>query len=992
MQSPAPAAPPASAAIREDAPQGVGCAIGAVDAFRDFGGWIVAIGASAGGLDALERLFGALPCDTGAAFVVIQHLSPDHKSMMDNLLARYTRMPVQVAVHDQALAPDTVFLIPPGKTMRLAGSRLQLDPKPPHGLSLPIDIFFTSLAEEARDRAIGVVLSGTGSDGSRGVVVLNAQGGFVFAQDPDSAKFDGMPRAAIATGLVDQVAGPAELAAAITAHIGAPRVSTLPQAESPAAGGTPLDRILERLHVASGIDFGDYKVATVMRRIERRMQVLRASSLDEYERRLAGAPEEASLLRRELLIPVTRLFRDPDAYEALARHVIDRLVGEHAGAEPIRAWIAGCATGEEAYTVALLFADAFRRHGRRLPLKIFATDVEPQYLESAAAGWYPANAAAEVPAALLDTGFVKTDTGFQVRPEIRQTVIFARHNLLADPPFTRMHLVCCRNVLIYFEAAAQERVLERLRYALLPGGTLMLGPSESLGALHRDFSVIDARHKLYRLAHRGRPSPGLAAALLPVRAAPRAGETRLHEAAERPADAVLQRLAQAYVPPTLLIGAQRELLHVFGPAQRWLQIREGESTLDVLKLLPAELSWAAALLLQTLRQSPGEHRSPVLRVSADGAEHVVQLVARAVGAAGTEADGGEALLTALTFETPPSEGRALDEAQVALGIDQQQRLQALEQELSRTYDSLRATIEELETANEELQATNEELMASNEELQSTNEELQSVNEELYTVNSEYQEKVDILNSLNADLENVSKASAIPTLFVDDALTLVRFTPEAAQLFKVRDGDVGRSIEDFAHTLDYPELFADARRTIDAGRTTEREVRSRDGRWWLARMQPYADKAHSRPRAVMTFVDITSVKDFQRLQAIVDSLADHLAVVDGHGQITMVNASWRRFADANGDARMLHCGPGVNYLKVCAEAALRDEDARRAYDGLVAVLGGQQPAFSLRYPCHSPTQRRWFQMLVSPVGHPGGGAVITHRDITPWVEAPAESTP
>jgi two-component system CheB/CheR fusion protein len=723
-----------------------------------------------------------------------------------------------------------------------------------------------------------------------------------------------------------------------------------------------------------------------MRRIERRMQVLHAASLDEYEHRLAGSPDETSLLRRELLIPVTRLFRDPDAYETLSTQVIERLVGEHDGAEPIRVWIAGCSTGEEAYTVALLFADAFRRLGRRPALKIFATDVEPQYLEIAAAGWYPAHAAAEVPPALLDAGFVKTDHGFQVRAEIRQSVIFARHNLLADPPFTRMHLVCCRNVLIYFDAGAQDRVLERLRYALLPGGTLMLGPSETLGVLQRDFAVIDSRHKLYRLAHRGRVMLGLAAAALPPRLPGQRPAVLRGAVAEGPSDAALRALVRAYVPPTLLVGPQRELLHVFGLAQRWVQIREGESTLDVLKLLPPELSWAAALLLQAMRQSPGEHRSPTLRLAVEGGgERLVQLVARPV-------PGAEVTLTTLTFEHAPAGGGALDAAQVALGIDQQQRMQALEKELSRTNDSLRATIEELETANEELQATNEELMASNEELQSTNEELQSVNEELYTVNSEYQEKVDILNSLNADLENVSKASAIPTLFVDDALTLLRFTPEAAQLFKLRDGDVGRSLEDFANTLDYPELFADARRTMEGRRTMEREVRSHDGRWWLARMQPYTDKAHSRPRAVMTFVEITSVKDFQRLQAIVDSLAEHLAVVDAQGQITMVNASWRRFAEANGDTRMLQSGPGVNYLEVCAESALRDHDARRAYDGLAAVLSGRQPSFALRYPCHSPTEQRWFQMEVSPVGHPGGGAVITHRDITGWLAGPAESTP
>jgi two-component system CheB/CheR fusion protein len=333
---------------------------------------------------------------------------------------------------------------------------------------------------------------------------------------------------------------------------------------------------------------------------------------------------------------------------------------------------------------------------------------------------------------------------------------------------------------------------------------------------------------------------------------------------------------------------------------------------------------------------------------------------------------------------------------------QQQRLQALERELDLTHDSLQATIEELETANEELQATNEELMASNEELQSTNEELQSVNEELYTVNSEFQAKVDVLNSVNADLENIAKATAIPTLFVDGALHLIRFTPELAQLFKVRDSDRGRSIEDFAHNLDYPELFSDLRRTLAGGTVTEREVSSRDGQWWLARIQPYSSRHSRQPggagdaaRAVMSFVNVSSLKDSQRLQAVLDSLVEHVAVVDKQGTILQVNAAWRRFAQRNGDERLESSGPGSNYLRVCAQAALEDADARRAHDGLAAVLQGSLPLFTLQYPCHTAHSRHWFLMHVAPVLHAGGGAVVSHIDVTAWAEGgpvPSASSP
>jgi two-component system, chemotaxis family, CheB/CheR fusion protein len=332
----------------------------------------------------------------------------------------------------------------------------------------------------------------------------------------------------------------------------------------------------------------------------------------------------------------------------------------------------------------------------------------------------------------------------------------------------------------------------------------------------------------------------------------------------------------------------------------------------------------------------------------------------------------------------------------ALDLAQQARVEALERELELTHDNLQASIEALETANEELQATNEELMASNEELQSTNEELQSVNEELYTVNAEYQEKVDILNTVNADLESISKAAAIPTLFVDEQLVLTRFTPEASLLFKLRPGDRGRSIEDFANTLDYPELFTDLRHTLASGKALEREVKSRDGQWWMARLQPYLRPYNAATpglaRAVLTFFNISSVKDSQRLQAVVDSLAEHVAVVDPQGTITLVNAAWRRFASDHGDEALQHSGPGRNYLQVCANAAASDDDARRAYEGLSAVLSGQAQRFTLQYPCHTADRSRWFLMHVAPVAHPGGGAVVSHIDITTWAQEPAVAGP
>jgi two-component system, chemotaxis family, CheB/CheR fusion protein len=903
-------------------------------------GIVVGIGASAGGLDALERFFGALPTHPGATFVVIQHLSPDHRSMMDNLLSRYTAMPVKVAWDGAPLVPDTVMLIPPGKTLRVAARRLRLAPKPEHGLSLPIDIFFESLAEDAREHAVGIVLSGTGSDGARGVAALNASGGLVYAQSPSTAKFDGMPRSAIATGFVDAVGTAEELAVQLAQHLRSPRprlprdagaenVDSSPSgwaapAVPSAAGGaaaTPLEGIFDLLLADCGIDFRDYKSPTVLRRIERRMQVLRCARLEDYRARLVSTPVERALLRRELLIPVTRFFRDPEVFDALARDVLPALLKRHPHGEPFRAWVACCATGEEAYSVAMLVAEAIARLPPGAPrpsnVKIFATDVETLNLEAASGGLFPETVEAELTPPRAAAFFVRSGTTLQVRATLRQMVIFARHNLLADPPFTRMSLVLCRNALIYFRPAAQERALRRLQYALDPGGALVLGSSETPGALHRDFTGWHPRLKIYRSLNGDRRGLGF---------------TMLHGPGAPGAPTASQ------------------------PAGR--------------------------------RESPGWRRGAALPAPGPaGARPTPDPTADAGADAHPEA-GDDAPSGPLAAPLRPLVDEVLAVLRGARPDDLRGRIEALERELAISQNSLQATIEELETSNEELQATNEELMASNEELQSTNEELQSVNEELYTVNSEFQEKVDILNSLNADLENVSRSTGVPTLFVDDQLRVTRFTPQVARLFKLREGDTGRSLEDFAHTLDYPELFADARRTLQTGEAIEREVRSRDGEWWLARLQPYADHAHATPRAVMSFFNISSLKDSQRLQAIVDSLPQHVAVLDSQGVIVMVNAAWRSFALANGDESLGHTGPGCNYLKVCEAAAAVDSDARLAHEGIADVLAGRRPSFSLQYPCHGvrgdTVDPRWFLMHAAPVDHRGGGAVVSHANITPWV--------
>ncbi|CAD5366440.1 Uncharacterized 104.1 kDa protein in hypE 3'region [Rubrivivax sp. A210] len=949
----------------------------------------MAIGASAGGLDALERLFDSLSCDSGATYVVIQHLSADHKSMMANLLSRHTRMPVVMVEKDTRIQGDHVYLIPPGSIMHLGDGHLRLTPKPPGTLTLPIDVFFTSMATRHGARSVGVILSGTGSDGTRGAAAINDSGGLLIAQEPQTAKFDGMPRSVIATGLVDAILPVEQIGPRILAHLqNQPARGPEPDPAAadpamPATAESALDGIMHLLLLLGGIDFQEYKPGTVMRRIERRMSVRKVRSLKAYLELLNEDRNEVITLRRELLIPVTSFFRDAEAFEILARQVVDPLVARKQAGESIRVWCAGVATGEEAYSVAMLFLEAFEQLKRWPNLKIFATDVEQQNIETGGAGYYPESVAAEVTPAQLERFFTRKGSGYAVKNELRQCIVFARHNLLADPPFTKMDLVVCRNTLIYFGSAAQERALRRLQYALGSKGHLFLGSSESLGSLVDDFTPVSARNKLWQMSSPSRlpldtsrapgyGRPGLRSVL------PSASNTlRLKT---NPVEQAFGVLLRAFAPPAaVLVNGRHELVHSFGDMHGILQLRPGHASLELNRVLPESLvAVASALLFKAGREGSNVSSDSVRVDTEDGHFQHLRLSAWPVG----EIEGERLTLLAFEHINAAAPHEALDKVDV--GVESTERIDVLERELAATRESLQATIEELETSNEELQATNEELMSSNEELQSSNEELQSVNEELNTVNAEYQEKIDILNHLNADLDNMTQAVAVATVFVDEGLHLMRFSPEARSIFKVRDADLGRPLDEVNHLLEYPDLVADLVQTVRGGARIEKEVGSRQGRHYFVRMLPYRVPSTSARGAVASFLDVSALHELTRMQQIIDALPEHIAVLDPQGIITQVNRAWSDFAIANGDPLLQHTGPGSNYLKVCGTAGdAADHSAQEACRGLAEVLAGRLPAFAIEYPCHSPGQERWFGMHVSAVGGDRPGAVVSHVDITGW---------
>jgi two-component system CheB/CheR fusion protein len=875
--------------------------------------------------------------------------------------------------------------------MHVTAGHLHLTPKNPRGLTLPIDIFFSSLADIYGSHAVGVILSGTGTDGTRGSVAINAAGGFLMVQEPESAKFDGMPRSAIGTGVVDAILPPEELPARLVAHIyNLPYkdVQTVTKVIPYATMTTDevLAAILQLLHQIGGIDFSDYKLATVMRRIERRMQVRHAPELYQYLDLLENDRGEVITLRREMLISVTSFFRDPETFTVLSEKVIPAIVAEKQAGDTIRVWTAGVATGEEAYTIGMLFIEAFERERRWPNLKIFATDVDQSCVETAGVGQYPESAAAELSPERLERFFVKKGDSFVIKNDLRQCIVFARHNLLADPPFTKMDLVVCRNTLIYFKSTAQERALRSLQYAINQGGALLLGSSESLSAVTEGLQTISAKHKLFRrkgsmalpfLDRKGR-SP-YAHQVLPSSAhnskvRRRANETHV-------ADAGITALLNRYAPPAVLVNENHEAVHLFGDVSIYLHAKEGAASLDINRLLPSTLTpVASALLYKAARDRTSLVSDSVGLTLHTGEQRRIRLSAHPLD------NGSEERLTLLCFEADNTTSAPAMES-VDVDAETIARVTILERELAATRESLQATIEELETSNEELQATNEELMASNEELQSSNEELQSVNEEMSTVNAEFQEKMLIVNRVNADLDSMAKAAAVATVFVDSQMIITRFSPDATQVFKLRETDVGRPLDEISNSLRYPDLIDDLASTLKTERMIEREINTLDEKkTFLVRLLPYTVPSSTVRGAVASFVDVTSYHDARRLQAIIDALPEHIAVIDPIGTIVLVNSAWRRFARANGDKEMRHSGPGTNYLDVCQSGNHGDgASASAAVMGVRGVLEGSLPAFSLNYPCHSPTEQRWFVMHVAPVLGNDYGAVISHVDISAWYQ-------
>jgi two-component system CheB/CheR fusion protein len=947
-------------------------------------GIVVGIGASAGGLEALERFFRSMPVDSGMAFVVIQHLSPDFKSVMDELLARFTRLAIVRVSEPVELRPNTIYLMPPNKELVIEARRLtlvdRLNEQPVH---LPISRFFRSLAREFGDSAVAVVLSGTGSDGSAGVADVHDAGGLVLVQSVESAKFDGMPRAAIATRCVDRVLASEQMGPLLAHYALDPRSEVVDggTAKRAVVPGQALDLVFERMREAYGIDFSSYRSVTIMRRIRRRMDLSNLGSLEDYCERVLADPVEQAALCADFLIGVTRFFRDPEAFE-LVRSMVPSLVDAAPLSEPLRIWVPGCATGEEAYTLAMLLQVEMEKLGCKREMRVFATDVQRTALRIAGEGIYDEASLASAPDELRERFFVPDSNGrFRVSSALRKTVLFSEHNLLRDVPFHRIDLVSCRNLLIYFEREPQARALAALHFALKVGGLLLLGPSESLGALEGDFETVD---RVWRL-HRKRTDARLPAELrtaVPGHGHPPPRAPSVEPRLRRVYDELLQR----FMPPSVLVNERREVQHVFGKANAYLHAPLGPASLDVVAMCEGELRVAVSTALASAAKRGERVQLHGVRANANDEQSLIDVVAEP-----TDKPGAGARLYLLQFVpttvAPPGAARPLH-LQDELG----DRIALLERELRDTRETLQEAIENLETANEELQASNEELLAGNEELQSTNEELHSVNEELYSVNAEHNQKLNELAAKTSDLQNLMAASNTAIVFTDTADTIRLFTPNAAQVLNLLPHDLGRPLAHVTSRVRHDDLLLDVAAARADGRAREQTVHvpgADGGRYFLRRVSAYQDLDRAPAGCVISFIDMTErrrveLAEEQRhelLKLVIDVSPAQIAVLDPRGVILATNRAWDDSWVRNGGDPAVSF-VGMSYFDGSAFGG-RDEDAASAVRMIRDVLEGREQTADLDYPCHNidPSVERWFWMHVARLPSAAGGAVVAHTDIT-----------
>jgi two-component system, chemotaxis family, CheB/CheR fusion protein len=823
---------------------------------------IVGMGGSAGGLEAFEQFFSKMPSDTGTAFVVVPHLDPTHASLMTELLKRVTRMEVTEAKEGTRVKPDCVYVIPPNKEMTIFHGVLSLDlPKVAHGLRMPIDTFLRSLADDQGELAVGIILSGTGMDGTLGLRAIHGSGGMVMVQDPKTAKYAGMPGSAVQTGLADYVLPAEKMPESLTAYVrkfakeGKPPITE--------TKGVALQKILAVVRSRTHHDFTLYKKTTITRRIRKRMNLHAIDDIDTYVRLLQEHSEEVHALFKDLLIGVTQFFRDPEAFEILKRKILSKYIEGKPESYTLRVWVPGCGSGEEAYSIAMVLAECIEESKRDVKIQIFGTDIDEDAIGKARGGLYSGNIAADVSPQRLKRFFAKEDGMYRLKKEIRELVVFAIQDIVIDPPFTKLDLLSCRNLLIYMETELQNRLFPLFHYSLKPEGTLFLGTSETTGKFVDLFEVLERKWKIFRSRNVALPLQEETWTALPWTHTAIVKE--MEERRPRPVDvdAVAQSaLLNTFCPPSVIVDGSGEIKFVHGQTGKYLQPAPGHASLNVLDMAREGIKHEIRLGIHHATTKMKERVYRGLRVKTNGEYQPVNLTVKPL-IHPKEVQG----LVMVVFEEPaplkPKDRRKKEMASRKKDISSQD----LEQELTFTRETLQATIEELQASNEELKSTNEELQSTNEEFQSTNEELetsreelQSVNEELVTLNSELQSKIDQLSQAENDMKILLDSTNIGIIFLDTHLCIKRFTSEATKVLHLIPTDIGRPMHDIRTDFEYDNIEKDAQKVLDTLEAKELELRTKDGSWYLMRIIPYRAAENVIEGVVITFTETTQLKE------------------------------------------------------------------------------------------------------------------------------------
>ncbi|MBA9078778.1 chemotaxis protein CheB [Rufibacter quisquiliarum] len=942
--------------------------------------YLIGIGASAGGLEAIHRLFDHFPSNSSFSFVIIQHLSPDHKSLMAELLTKHTQMQVREAEDNMYTQPNCVYVLPSGKQLTLKHGRLQLvnqirNREP----NFAIDVFFESLAQDRGRYAIGIVLSGTGTDGTKGVKKIKAAGGMVMVQDPETAKFDGMPRSAIESGAVDYVFPPEQMPREIidyTRQI--PLVKTLinRQTEEEENEEEILAEILDLVCTHTQTNFKNYKQPTIYRRIRKRMDTIKVATMAAYLAFMQENPAEIKQLCQEFLIGVTRFFRDGEPFEIMAQEVIPEIISRTPEEENVKVWVTACSTGEEVYSLAILFKECYDRLGREPNVKLFATDIDQRAIRQASKGVFPAAIAHDVSEERLKNFFLFKNNRYTIKEDIRKLIIFAQHDLQKDPPFSRMDLITCRNMLIYLNPELQKKVMSVFPYALKLKGYLLLGPSESIGDLKSFFSEKNRKWKLYKKIKDNKSFQqqyGVTPLTQTFSPEYPPSHRKSNATSDQYNEAFLDAVAEDLKVAGLFVDENFQLLHGIGDFSRYLKLPEKRLHLNLLKMVSKELAVTLSVDIRKVLKTEQPVSRQIMIKSGNG-NQLVHLLVKLYSA---EPDMPKVTLVLLQENTQNLSLKTLEPMLSEADTGYFQQLTLLESELKDARESLHMTVQDLSTANEELQSTNEELMSSNEELQSSNEEMQSLNEELHTVNSEHQLKIKELQELNEDLDNYIRSSNIGQLFLDHHLVIRKFTPSVKELINIIEIDVGRPIHHLSHNLKYKNWLEDIKKVNHTSAEVEQEVETQDGKFFLMRIIPYLKYDGNKDGVVLSFVEVTTLKALSNVvQGVLNSSLNNIMAFKAvrNEESAIIEFTWSLL---NRQAEQMIGKPQEQLLGQSVQQELTFLRKSGLFKKFVHVIETGSPLHAEQY-LEVKGKKSWFEIAAAKMGD---GLTLTMADIT-----------